>query len=164
MAAAATSSRSPRPHAGGSNRSAAAAHDTQTPPLVLRGFEVSPERELKFGRHVVPLDQVAEYAPVHEKARDLDSTLATMAVFLGAAAFFMVLVFEIGWRERFLVAALLFAVIAAAAIIDLLRSSQIHLYRLAITLADGETVELVTADREMLMGVLHVLDQARKGQ
>ncbi|MFM2421843.1 MAG: hypothetical protein RL291_373 [Pseudomonadota bacterium] len=126
---------------------------------LLNGFEVSQDGVLRFGTAQVPLNRVAAYAPVHERQQDLDSVLVTVAVFVSIAAILLVLVVELGWRERFLVGSLLLASIGIAAIIDLARTMRLDLYRLEIKMADGQTVMYVTPDRDMLDRMMLALEQ-----
>jgi hypothetical protein len=126
---------------------------------ILNGFEVTADNALRFGVHMVPLATIRRYAPLHQQERDVDSVLTTAAVFMGAAALVLVLVFEMGWRARFLVGGLLFACIAIAAIVDLMRTMKLNLFRLEIELETGEIVTFVTADQAMLMRMMAIIHQ-----
>jgi hypothetical protein len=125
---------------------------------VLNGFDVTPDGHLRFGSQSVPLSSIQHYAPRHHQERDVDSVLTTVAVFMAVAAVLLILVVEMGWRARFLVGAGLFASIAIAAIVDLMRTMRIELYRLEIKMADGGTAMFVTPDAAMLNAMMMALE------
>lgn len=126
---------------------------------VLNGFELQRNGVLRFGRHAVPLAAVRRYAPVHHRDRDINSTLATVALFVGAASFMLILVVEMGWRARFLVATLLFTSVAVAAITDLSRTFRLNIYRLEIELDGGERVMFVTPDQVLLARMMQTIQE-----
>ena len=101
---------------------------------------------LRIGHQRVALADVREISPDATRERDFLGSLFNYSAYLIVAAIFMVLVVQGGWRERFLLATVFFAIVGATSLIDIGLSTRIQLYRLTIATGDGQTIDFTTAD------------------
>jgi Family of unknown function (DUF6232) len=101
---------------------------------------------LRIGRQRVRLADVQGASPIAREERDFLASLLNYSAYLIFAGIFMVLVVQAGWRERFLLATIFFAIVGFTSILDVGLATRVRLYRLRIALADGGSLDFTTAD------------------
>jgi hypothetical protein len=121
----------------------------------LRGWEVSPAAQtpalgpmLRIGARAVPIHDVCGVVGSAEHEKDRNPAFATLAVFGLIACAFLVGVVDLGWRERFLVGAVVFGTIGLAALNDITWLTRRGIYRVEVLLHSGETLRYATIDPE----------------
>ncbi len=136
----------------------------RTAPLT---WEVSPAERtpglgavLRLGARAVPVSEIRGFIGSADLEIDRKPALATLAVFGLAALFFLLGVLDVGWRARFLAAAVLFALIALSAMHDLLWMTTSGLYRVEILTVSGETLRYTTIDPVEQQRLMTALDRA----
>ena len=135
-----------------------------TPPL---SWELTPPEHtpglgamLRIGARAVPVSQIRGFIGSADREVDRKPALATLVVFGVAAMFFLLGVFDIGWRTRFLAAFALFAGIALSALHDMMWLSTTGLFRVEVLTASGETLRYTTIDAIEQERFLAALDKA----
>ena len=119
---------------------------------------------LRIGHRRVQVTNIQGISRVATQERDFLGSLLNYSAYLIIAAIFMVLVVQAGWRERFLLATIFFAIVGATSLIDIGLSNRIRLYRLSITTRDGKILEFTTAnasEADQLLATLNSLINAR---
>jgi Family of unknown function (DUF6232) len=101
---------------------------------------------LRIGKQTVPLSDLRSVSLRATQEKDFLGSLLNYSAYLIVAAVFMVLVVQAGWRERFLLATIFFAIVGFTSLVDIGLASRIRLYRLSIETADGRTIDFTTAD------------------
>ncbi len=101
---------------------------------------------LRVGQQRLALTDIRSISRDASQEKDFLGCLLNYSVYLIVAAIFMVLVVQAGWRERFLLATIFFAIVGMTSLIDIGLASRIRLYRLTIQTHDGRTVDFTTAD------------------
>ena len=134
------------------------------PPLT---WELSPAERtpglgavLRLGARAIPVSDIRGFIGSSDLEVDRNPAYATLAVFGVAALFFLLGVLDIGWRLRFLVAAVLFALIALSALHDMAWMTTSGLFRVEILTAHGETLRYTTVDPADHERLLSALDRA----
>ena len=94
--------------------------------------------------------------------RDVLPSLFNYSWYLLVAAVFLILVVHGGWRERFLLATLFFAIVGFTSLIDIVIANRIRLYRLRIATVHGAVVEFVSSKPAEVDALFAVLRQAGK--
>jgi Family of unknown function (DUF6232)/Sulfate permease family len=124
----------------------------QTAPC-SRSWDVTPASRtphlgaiLRLGARAVPLAEVVGFIGSADRETDKKPAVATLAVFGIATVFFLIGVLDLGWRTRFLAAALLFGFIALSAFHDLAWQTTSGIYRVEILTRSGETLRFSTID------------------
>jgi hypothetical protein len=117
---------------------------------------------VRIGARAVPLLQVRGVIGSLDRDTDRRPALLTVALFGVIACVFLFGVVDLGWRERFLLGAVVFGGIGLMALNDLMWLSTGGIYRVEILLASGETLRYATvdpADQERLLNAVgrHVL-------
>ena len=101
---------------------------------------------LRIGQQRLRVADIRGVSIVANSERDFSPSLLNYSAYLTVAAIFMILVVQAGWRERFLLATLFFAIVGFTSLIDIGLATRIKLYRLRIATADGGAVDFVSAD------------------
>ena len=101
---------------------------------------------LRIGQRRVQVANIQGISRVATQERDFLGSLLNYSAYLIVAGIFLVLVVQAGWRERFLLATIFFAVVGVTSLIDMGLSNRIRLYRLSITTRDGQILEFTTAN------------------
>jgi hypothetical protein len=130
-------------------------------------WEVSPAERtpglgavLRLGARAVPVSEIRGFIGSADLEIDRKPALATLAVFGLAAVFFLLGVLDVGWRARFLAAAVLFGLIALSAMHDLLWMTTSGLFRVEILTGSGETLRYTTIDPAEQQRLMTALDRA----
>jgi hypothetical protein len=149
--------------------------DRRAPAANSPAWEITPAGKtpglgavVRIGARAVPLADVRGFVGSVEPQADHRPALAVLAVFGSAAVLFLVVVFDFGWRERFVLGAVVFGAIGATALNDLTWLSQGRLYRVEMRLASGERLRytcLDPADQQRLLTALgqHMLSPGERG-
>lgn len=101
---------------------------------------------LRVGARAVPLSDIAGFIGSADSETDKKPAFATLAVFGVATVFFLIGVLDLGWRTRFLAAAILFGFIAVSALHDMAWMTTSGIYRVEILTRSGETIRYATVD------------------
>jgi Family of unknown function (DUF6232) len=101
---------------------------------------------LRIGRQRLPLGSIRGVSMSAAQEKDFLGSLLNYSAYLIVAAIFMVLVVQAGWRERFLLATVFFAIVGLTSMIDIVLATRVKLYRLQIATASGAIVDFVSAD------------------
>lgn len=101
---------------------------------------------LRVGQQRLALTDVRSISRCASQERDFLGSLLNYSVYLSVAAIFLVLVVQAGWRERFLLGTVFFAIVGVTSLIDIGLASRLRLYRLTIEMIDGRMIEFTTAD------------------
>ena len=101
---------------------------------------------LRIGHQYVALRDIRGQAMSAHEERDFMASLFNYSVYLVVAAVFLVLVVQGGWRERFLLATIFFAVVGATSLFDVCQAHRIRLYKLTLKLADGRTLDYTSGE------------------
>jgi hypothetical protein len=102
---------------------------------------------LRVGARAIPIRDIKGYVGSTDSDTDKKPAFAALAVFGIATLVFLLGVLDLGWRTRFLLAAVLFVTIAASALHDLAWLTTSTIYRVEIYLASGDIVRYATIDR-----------------
>lgn len=102
---------------------------------------------LRLGSHRLPLEDVTGFDYIEHCARDRHGRIVGALVFAVLCAIVMVGVFGFGWRERYLIAVVLLAMLSLTALGDVLHLNPVRYLELRIRTRRGETVPFVAADR-----------------
>ena len=108
---------------------------------------MSPNRPWEIAGRAEPMVRIGErrlrladirslQLSAHEE-RDFLPSLFNYSVYLMVAAVFLILVVHAGWRERFLLATVFFAIVGFTSLVDVGKANPIRLYRLRLQVADG---------------------------
>jgi hypothetical protein len=114
---------------------------------------------LRLGARAIPVSDIRGFIGSSDLEIDRKPAYATLAVFGVAALFFLLGVLDIGWRTRFLAAAVLFGLIALSAIHDLFWMTTSGLFRVEILTATGETLRYTTIDPVEQQRLMSALDR-----
>ncbi len=117
--------------------------DAAAPNAIGHGLDAS-GTTLAIAADRVPLKRVIRYAVDGLAEKDFASNFATAGIFGGAAVLFILLVFAYGWRDRFLIVAVLLGAIALFALLDLNRVTWLTTYTFTLHLDDGTTCKFTT--------------------
>ena len=120
---------------------------------------------LRIGQQRLRLADIQGISRGATQERDFLGSLLNYSAYLAVAGIFMILVVQAGWRERFLLATIFFAIVGFTSLIDIVLSSRIRLYRLTIVTNDGRNVGFVTADAaeaDRLTAALHAAMTSRR--
>lgn len=115
---------------------------------------------LRIGLKRFALRDVVRMSPSAHEERDFLASLFNYSVYLLVAAVFLILVVQAGWRERFLLATVFFAIVGFTSIADIGKAHRIKLYRLRITMRDGRQVDFTSADATVVDGLAAALRRA----
>jgi hypothetical protein len=115
---------------------------------------------LRVGARAIPLNYVRGFIGSADGETDKKPAFAILAVFGIAALFFLLGVLDVGWRTRFLVAAVLFACIAISALHDLAWQTTSGIFRVEILTASGETIRYATVRQGEQQALLAALEQS----
>ncbi len=118
---------------------------------------------LRVGSRRLLLADVRSFQMSAHQERDVLASMLNYSAYLVVAAIFMVLVVQAGWRERFLLATIFFAVVGLTSLIDIGRATSIRLYRLSIVTNDGGNIDFVSPDPAQVDGLARALRRAGKG-
>ncbi len=121
-------------------------------------------KSLRIGHQRVPLEDIRGIARTASQERDFLGSLLNYSAYLFVAGIFMLLVVQAGWRERFFLATIFFAIVGFTSLIDIGLSNRIHLYQLTITTRDGKILEFTTAnaaEADLLLATLNSLINVR---
>ncbi len=121
----------------------------ERPPMwqIERSKTVPPRDILQFGRHRIPLDDIAAVSGEEEGHRPVGGLMLAGALFLMVASVLVFGVFEGGWQSRYLIGAAFLAFLGSIGCIEVLQIGRQSLYRLRLTLTSGDIVMFATADR-----------------
>ena len=114
---------------------------------------------LRLGARAVPLSEVRGFVGSADREADKKPAFMTMAVFGIAAVLVLLGVMDIGWRLRFLAAAILFGGIALSALHDMAWMTTSGLYRVEVLTASGETIKFATVDQAEQQALMAALDR-----
>jgi hypothetical protein len=92
---------------------------------------------LRIGARHVSLAEITGFELSAHQERDILGCLLNYAAYLIVTAVFMIFVGQAGWRERFLLGTLFFAVVGATSLIDIRQANRIRLYRVKIAIGSG---------------------------
>jgi Family of unknown function (DUF6232) len=101
---------------------------------------------LRIGQQRVRVADIRGVAFDATIERDFLGSMLNYSAYLIVAAIFMVLVVQAGWRERFLLSTIFFAIVGFTSLVDIGLATRIKLYRLRIATADGGAFDFVSAD------------------
>ena len=121
-------------------------HNNSNRPWEIIGDAGRGTATLRIGHQRVALADVREISRDATRERDFLGCLLNYSAYLIVAAIFMILVVQAGWRERFLLATVFFAIVGTTSLIDIGLSTRIQLYRLTIATGDGQTIDFITAE------------------
>ncbi len=121
----------------------------QRPPMwQIERTKTVPAREiLHFGRHRIPLEDIAAINGEEEGYRPITGLMLAGAVFLVLASVIVFGVFEGRWESRYLIGATFLAFLGSIGCFEVLQIGKQSLYRLRLTLNSGEVVTFASADR-----------------
>lgn len=129
-----------------------------------QNWELTPARRtpqfgamLRVGARAIPVTEIQGFIASTETTKDRRPAFATLAVFGVMALFFLLGVLDLGWRQRFLAAAILFGGIALAALHDMAWLTASGIHRVEILTRSGETIRYATVDpreQQALIGAL----------
>ncbi len=102
--------------------------------------------ELRIGKQSIALSDQRSISRDATQEKDFLGCLLNYSAYLIVAGIFLVLVVQAGWRERFLLGTVFFAIVGFTSLIDIGLASRIRLYRLSIETADGRIIDFTTAD------------------
>lgn len=102
--------------------------------------------ELRIGKQSIALSDLRSISRDATQEKDFLGCLLNYSAYLIVAGIFLVLVVQAGWRERFLLGTVFFAIVGFTSLIDIGLASRIRLYRLSIETADGRIIDFTTAD------------------
>ena len=120
------------------------------------------EAELRVGEQRVRLADIHRVSRTANEERDFLANLLNYSAYLTVAAAFLVLVVQAGWRERFLLSTLFFAIVGCTSLIDIGRANRIRLYRIRIITADKQAIDFVSAKAEEVDALFAALRRAGK--
>jgi Family of unknown function (DUF6232) len=118
-----------------------------------------PDGVLRIGQKRVPVREIRRYTMQAGQERDYLASLLNCSIYMVVAAAFLMLVVHFGWRERFLLGTIFFALVASTSIIDILTASPVRLYRVRIETITGETICFTSADARQIDKLAHTLDR-----
>lgn len=101
---------------------------------------------LRIGKQSIALSDLRSISRAATQEKDFLGSLLNYSAYLIVAGIFLVLVVQAGWRERFLLGTVFFAIVGFTSLIDIGLASRIRLYRLSIETADGRIIDFTTAD------------------
>ena len=116
---------------------------------------------IHFGVSVVPLADVSSYR-VDTKVEEGErlGNIIMVNLFVGATLAFLVGILATYLTSRFYLAVVLFGLLSASALDDLVRARGLKLYRLLLQRPKGEVLAYVTPDRHRIEAVTTALDRA----
>ncbi len=117
---------------------------------------------LRIGEQRLRVADIRTVALTASQERDFLGSLLNFSAYLIVAGVFMVLALQGGWRERFLLATLFFAIVGLTSLIDITLATPIRLFRLRITTADQHTVDFTSADAREVDALMVALQRAGK--
>lgn len=132
--------------------------DITTDPSLVGG------KSLRIGHQRVALENIRNISRAASQERDFLGSLLNYSAYLIVAGIFLVLVVQGGWRDRFLLAMIFFAIVGFTSLIDIGLSNRIRLYQLTITTRDGKIIAFTTAnaaEADQLLSALHSLIDGR---
>ena len=101
---------------------------------------------LRLGETYIALTDVLEIEHTDLEERDYKGLLVMGMLFLVAATVFLILVTDFGWRERFLLGALVTGVLGLMSLYEAATANRIGFVELRIVTRDGEEL-FTTADK-----------------
>jgi hypothetical protein len=117
---------------------------------------------LRIGQQRLRVADIRGLSIVAHSERDFLGNLLNYSAYLIVAGIFMILVVQAGWRERFLLSTLFFAIVGFTSLIDIGLATRIKLYRLRIATVDGGAVDFVSADAGEVDRLAAALQRAGK--
>ena len=107
--------------------------------LPNRPWEIAGRADLvlRIGARRLRLADVGSFELSAHEERDFMASLFNYSVYLVVAAIFLILVVHAGWRERFLLATIFFAIVGFTSLVDVRKANPIRLYRLRLRAAGG---------------------------
>ena len=117
------------------------------------------EPVVRIGHRRLRLADVNSFELSAHEERDFLPSLFNYSVYLIVAAIFLILVVHAGWRERFLLATIFFAIVGFTSLVDVVRANPIRLYRLRLAATAGP-VDFTSADAAEVDDLAAALRQA----
>jgi Family of unknown function (DUF6232) len=114
---------------------------------------------LRVGARAIPVRDIRGFIGSADHDKDKKPAFAVMGIFGLVAVIFLLGVIDIGWRQRFLVGAIMFGLIAISALHDIAWQTLAGLYRVEILTANGESLSFTTVDAKEQAALLTVLEQ-----
>lgn len=126
-----------------------------------RSWEIAGRADpvVRIGARRLRLAEVTSFGLSAHEERDFLPSLFNYSVYLIVAAIFLILVVHAGWRERFLLATVFFAIVGFTSLVDVWKANPIRLYRLRLAAAGG-AVDFTSADPAEVDRLASALRQA----
>ena len=121
-----------------------------------RAWDVSDTSLRLAGRLIDRREIVGAHASRIEE-RDTAGAMLIFAVFLLVTAVIVIGVFELGWRTRYLLAAVLCGMIALTGLQDMRQASLVRTFDVDVHLSSGETVSITMAEEREARALISAL-------
>lgn len=118
------------------------------------------QRVVWFGPHRIALDDIisVEGKEVHD--RPVAGLVTAASAFIVLAAVFAFLVFDDGWRDRYLIATALFTALGAAGICEAIKAKPNSFFDVQIKTRAGGIVSFASADAAEVSDFVDMLERA----